>query len=129
MRVAADGLPIVGESGRYLDARPDLPEQPRDGDMPVSGGMVRPGTGGMSVSPPPVTNLPLHRRPKEYGGRSKDTVFDLDTHQLPEELRYRADPGGSRAARVRGTLTSYALRRISEGIVRYSRPVDVRGII
>lgn len=36
---------------------------------------------------------------------------------------------GSRATRVRGPLTSYALRRVSEGIARYSRPVDVRGII
>lgn len=93
MRAAADGLPMVGESGRYLGARPDLPGRPQDGDIPVTGGMVRPGTGGMSVSPPPVTNLPLHRRPGEYGGRSKDPVFVLDTHELPEELRYRADPG------------------------------------
>jgi len=93
MRADADSLPMVGESGRYLGARPDLPGQPQDGDIPVSaGGVVEPETGGMSVAPPPVTNLALHRRPREYGGRSKDPVFVLDTGELPEELRYRPDP-------------------------------------
>jgi len=86
MKAADDGLPMIGESGRYLGARPDLPGRPRDGDIPITDGMVRPGTGGMSVSPP-VTNLPLHRRPRRYGGRSKDSVFVLDTDKLPEELR------------------------------------------
>lgn len=54
--------------------------------------MVEPGTGGMSVSPPPVGNLPLHRRPDEYGGRGKDPVFVLDTGKLPTNLHYRQDP-------------------------------------
>lgn len=93
MRADADGFPMVGESGRYLGARPDLPDQHRDGDIPVdTDGMVEPETGGMSVSPPPPTNLALHRRPREYGGRGKDPVFELETDDLPEDLRYRPDP-------------------------------------
>ena len=84
---------MIGESGRYLGARPDLPGQSQDGDIPVdAGGAVRPGTGGMSVSPLPVTNLTLHRRPPEYGGRGKDHVFALDLERVPEELRYRPSP-------------------------------------
>ena len=84
---------MIGESGRCLDARPVLPATPYDGDIPLrDDGTVEPDTGGMSVSPPPVTNLPLHRRPGEYGGRGKDPVFVLDTDKLPTDLQYRQDP-------------------------------------
>lgn len=93
MRADEDGLPRLGESGRYLGARPDLPEQAQDGDIPMSAdGLVQPETGGTSVSPPPVTNLALHRGPPEYGGRGKDPVLVLDADELPPELRYRPYP-------------------------------------
>lgn len=93
MRAAEDGLPRLGESGRYLGARPDIPGQAPDGDIPVAADrLVRPETGGMSVSPPPAANLPLHRRPPDYGGRSRDSVFELETDELPIELRHRSDP-------------------------------------
>ena len=82
----ADGLPAIGETGRYLGVRPDV-------DTPVDGeGAVEPGVGGMSVVPPPLTNLAPHRLPREFGGRSKDPVFGLETEELPEELAYRSDP-------------------------------------
>lgn len=91
--MSEDGLPQFGESGRYLGARPGIPGEEPVGDIPVAvDGSVRPGTGGMSVSPPPVSNLPLHRRPPEYGGTSKDPVFELETDGLPIGLRYRPDP-------------------------------------
>lgn len=84
-----DGLPKTGKLGRYLGARPTG----RNRDIPVSeDGMVRPGTGGMSVSPPPMKNLPDHRRPVELGGESTDPVFEIDTDELPPELTYRPDP-------------------------------------
>lgn len=54
--------------------------------------MVRPGTGGMSASPPPPENLPSFRRPPEYGGTGKDPLWELETDELPETLRYRPDP-------------------------------------
>lgn len=96
MRKHPDQLPIIGESGRYLGARPALPTVPHDGDIPVrDDGTIEPETGGMSVSPQPVTNLPLHRRPREYGGQGKGPVFVLDTDELPTQLQYRQDPKAS----------------------------------
>lgn len=86
MKAADDGLPEVGETGRYLGVRPDV-------DVPVDeGGFVEPGTEGMSVVPPPVTNLARHRLPRELGGTGRDPVFELDTYELLEELVYRPDP-------------------------------------
>ena len=46
----------------------------------------------MSVSPPPPDNLPYYRRPPEFGGTGKDPVWEMDTDELPVELRYRPDP-------------------------------------
>lgn len=84
-----DGLPKAGTLGRYLGARPSG----RNRDIPVSEDrMVRPGTGGMSVSPPPQENLPDHRRPVALGGESTDPVFEIDTGELPPALLYRSDP-------------------------------------
>jgi hypothetical protein len=81
-----DGLPMTGETGRYLGVRSGV-------DIPVGeDGHVEPATEGMSVVPPPVTNLAPHRLPREHGGRSNDTVFELETDELPEKLRYRPDP-------------------------------------
>lgn len=48
--------------------------------------------GGMSVSPPPITNLHPLRLPREYGGFGKDPVFEIQADELPESLRYRPDP-------------------------------------
>lgn len=56
------------------------------------GGMVGPETGGVSVSPPPPENLPEQLRPPGFGGYGKDPLWELDTDDLPPELRYRPDP-------------------------------------
>jgi hypothetical protein len=55
-------------------------------------GMVHPEERGTSVSPPPPTNLVEHRRPSEYGGTSKDPLWELETEDLPPELVYTPDP-------------------------------------
>jgi hypothetical protein len=91
MRTASDGLPMVGPTARTLGARPGSPPE---GDIPIVRGAVSPETGGMSVSPPPPSNLPTHRRPPEHGGRGRDAVWELDTDDLAVErtLRYRPDP-------------------------------------
>lgn len=89
MKAAQDGLPSTGRSARTLGARPGVDT----GDLPVgAGGAVEPETGGMSVSPPPPENLIYFRRPPEYGGTGKDPLWQLETDELPPELRYRPDP-------------------------------------
>lgn len=86
MREDVDGLPEIGTTSRYLGARPGV-------DIRVfDSGNVFATVQGMSVSPWPPENLPRHRRPEEFDGTSKDTVFALDTEELPEELEYLPDP-------------------------------------
>jgi hypothetical protein len=46
----------------------------------------------MSAVRPPLTNLAPHRLPHEFGGRSNDPVFELETEELSEESIYRPDP-------------------------------------
>ncbi|MDQ4071014.1 MAG: sugar-binding protein [Actinomycetota bacterium] len=78
--------PEVGPTARTLGARPGV-------DIPVdAAGRVKPGTGGMSVSPGSPHNLPSHRRPAELGGTGKDPVWCTGTCTLPEGLTYRPDP-------------------------------------
>lgn len=91
-----DGLPRVGATGRTLGARPGYAGDEPEPDIELGpGGVVQPGIGGMSVSTPPIANLPPHRRPPEHGGTVKKIkVYELDTDTLPEELRYRIDPFG-----------------------------------
>ena len=81
----AGGAPELGPSARTLGARTD--------DIPVGAdGLVRPGTGGMSVSPGAPGNLPPHRRPSGFGGTGKDPVWCASTCDLPDGLTYRPDP-------------------------------------
>ena len=51
--------------------------------------MVYPNTGGMSVAVDTPMNLPEHRRPPEFGGTGRDSVFQYDTDNLPEGLQFR----------------------------------------
>lgn len=89
MRFEEDRLPRCGPTAKTLGARPGA----TDGDIPVDGTMVLPGTGGMSVSPPPAENIPEYRRPPEHGGTAKKVrLFELETDELPGELRARPDP-------------------------------------
>jgi hypothetical protein len=54
--------------------------------------MVRPETGGMSVSPDDPMRLPAFRRPPAMGGTGKDPVFCISEECLGQSLRYRPDP-------------------------------------
>src|SRR5215210_5313626 len=86
MKEGEDGLPEIGATSRYLGVRPGT-------DIRVLyTGSVSPGQEGMSVSPSPPNNLPVHRRPPKLGGTGKDPVFEMDTDNLPEELQYQPDP-------------------------------------
>ena len=104
----SDGLPKVGPAGSKLGARPGYAEyeiDPEDrikpGDQIKSDiqvdedGVVQPGTGGMSVALPPIDNLPPHRRPPKHGGDDPAyEVYELDTEDLPDDLRAQVDPYG-----------------------------------
>ncbi len=86
MSAAEDGLPRAGVTARTLGARAGT-------DIIVdSDGMVRPGTGGVSVAPNDIMELPSFRRPREFGGTGKDPVWFIETDDLGAELRYRPDP-------------------------------------
>jgi hypothetical protein len=93
MRPADDGSPRLGPTPKTLGARPAGPDG-EDGDIPVGeDGMVRPGTGGMSVSPYPPSNIVPFRRPPEHGGTAKKfRLYEIETDELPEELVARDDP-------------------------------------
>ncbi len=89
MQEDSDGLPKIGATARTLGVRPNG----QFGDIIVTaGGIVFPGTGGMSVSPWPPENLKEHRRPEEFSGTGKDPVWEMDTDDLPAELHYQTDP-------------------------------------
>lgn len=76
MKPAPDGMPVTAPSGRALGAR--IP-----GDIdPDAQGVVHPRTGGMSVSPGSVWNIPHHRRPRGMGhgstGPPGDQIFGME---------------------------------------------------
>lgn len=76
----ADGLPEVGCSARELGVRPGR-------DIPVTGGIVRPSTGGMSVVTNDPSDLPAHRKPPSLLGSGKDPVFKISDIHIPSTLR------------------------------------------
>lgn len=87
MRGAADGSPELGSLAKTLGARPGR-------DIPVDeGGMVRPGTGGMSVNDTP-TGMPEYRRPPSFGGSGKDlNMYCISSCDLGPGLRYVPESG------------------------------------
>lgn len=91
MRPDDDGHPECVATARGLGAR--VP-----GDIQVDASdQVTPGTGGMSVSPDAISNLPPHRRPPIHGGTGKDPVFRISRASLPTVLSFRPDPNHSMA--------------------------------
>jgi hypothetical protein len=91
MTPADDGGPVIAPTARGLGAR--VPED----ISPDAAGEVSPGTGGMSVSPGSVWNLPGHRRPRTMGRGSTGHAFDavyVTTPQalIPYTLSVREDP-------------------------------------
>ena len=93
MTPMTSGLPAVGPSKRMLGV---LPTETNRTD-----GTFGPGTGGMSVSPDSVWNVPHHRRPRGMGrgstGPSQDCVFRIENDALAfASLSARLDPPDSR---------------------------------
>ncbi len=85
MKANDDDLPIQGQSGRTLGARPGT-------DIPLSETeTVAPGSGGMSVAPDDPGNLPNHRRPPSLGGDGRDPVFKIQVDLLPNSLTINQD--------------------------------------
>lgn len=85
-----DGLPRIGRSARLLGVRAQ--EIPAD-----ENGFVKPGTGGMSVAPDSMWNVPNHRRPRGMkrgsAGNINDRMYTLTDASLPaDKLRVRVDP-------------------------------------
>jgi hypothetical protein len=78
---------MIGPTARTLGVR-------SDDDLPVVGGVVQPGKGGMSVAPDDPSYLPDHRRPPELGGMGKDPVWGISTDLLGLKLNFRQDKPG-----------------------------------
>ena len=86
-----DGLPVIGRSARMLGVR--IPED----IAPDESGLVEPGTGGMSVAPGSIWNVPNHRLPRgmQRGstGSSGDFAYGIaETAILLVGLTIRSDP-------------------------------------
>jgi RHS repeat-associated protein len=95
-----DRAPELGPSKRTLGA---VIGPPPRGDIEVCDGCVRPGTGGMSVSPDSPWNLPEFRRPPSFGGTGKDRVWVIQESALGIDLKFKQDTpthGGIEPARV-----------------------------
>ena len=88
MKAEADGLPVVGRSGRELGVRIDGPIRDL---IPGQDGTVKPGTGGMSVALDSAQNLPKPRLPKSLGGEGRDPVFTILAAEIPRILLLRRD--------------------------------------
>jgi len=86
MRAEADRKPAVGASATCLGARPGI-------DLPVEAeGLVRPRTGGMSVTADDPREIDRVRRPRARGGESRHPLFLLDAALLPVSLACRPIP-------------------------------------
>lgn len=91
MTPEADGIPKVGRGARLLGVR--VPED----IIPNQKGMVGPGSGGMSVAPSSMWNLPNHRRPRGMrrgsAGKPDDYIYSLIETSIPvDKLSVRLDP-------------------------------------
>jgi hypothetical protein len=91
MKESADGLVQIGDGARELGVRAGVDVPARSADD-----FVRPGQGGLSVSPDDPMNLPSFRRPPEFQGVGKGEVWTLTTLDLGLDLSYRPDPASPR---------------------------------
>lgn len=88
MKEDFDGKPLVGRLARTLGVR--IEGQYRD--IPINeDGTVHPNTGGMSVTPNTLEQLPVFRLPKSLGGEGRDPVFSFQVVDLPSTLALRRD--------------------------------------
>ena len=87
MRAGGGGQPVCGETAKDLGAR--IAPTPFADIDPDAHGVVRPRTGGMSVTPDDVMELPVHKLPKNLGGRGTDPVFMIAAAEIRGQLAYR----------------------------------------
>ena len=87
MKEDSDGKPLAGRSGRTLGVR----ISGQFADIKIDNCRVRPETGGMSVTPDTVGQLPKSRLPKSLGGEGRDPVFSFNVDDLPSTLDLRRD--------------------------------------
>ncbi len=87
MKESPSGLADAGDNARALGIRPGI-------DVPAikPDDIVRPGQGGLSVSPDDPLSLPVFRRPPEFQGVGKDPVWAITPAELGPDLCYRPDP-------------------------------------
>jgi hypothetical protein len=86
-----DGLPQAGSGARMLGVR-----VPKD-IAADENGFVYPRTGGMSVTPDSIWNIPSHRRPRGMSmgssGKITDRIYALAKVAIPaDKLNVRRDP-------------------------------------
>lgn len=84
MKQDVDGAPLVVDTASGLGVR--------DWEVEIDGGLCQPETGGMSVAPKAVENLPPSFLPRELGGTNRSPAWSIEGNELGELLRYRADP-------------------------------------
>jgi hypothetical protein len=103
MKEARDGGPLVVDTASGLGVR--------DWEIDVDeDGTALPDTGGMSVSPGAIDNLPFMFRPREHGGTGTNPVWCIEMDDLGPDLEYRADPRDPRG----------------HGFVEPARPMDLQ---
>jgi hypothetical protein len=78
MRIAADGLPEVGDTFAKLGVRPIRPGKKYDVPVAALDGLVGPNSGGMSVFAGPVAALPDSLRPPN----ARFPLWEIDTADL-----------------------------------------------
>ena len=98
---AGDGFPETGERG--LGVRIGFDVIIEDDDT------VYPNSGGMSAYTDPMA-LPPFRRPPEFGGDSKHTMWAIDASDLAPNLTFTPDgrPGSSHGVVEPITMMSFA---------------------
>ncbi len=86
MRKDEAGRPVCGSAGSMLGVRPNV-DIPNDGT-----GAVKPGTGGLSITPDDPAHLPPHVRPPRLGGKGRLPIFEILRGAIGSSLTFRADP-------------------------------------
>jgi hypothetical protein len=106
MKSGATGGPRCGDTGATLGVRPR--------DVKLEGNLVRPSTGGMSVTPDDPAYLPEEFRPDSLGGIGRLPVFEISEDAFGETLSVRPDP-------KRPTRHAFVEPRLPTSLQEYQR--------
>lgn len=105
------GKPALGESARKLGVRKGTDITIDEKDNAVH------DKKGMSTSPGDPKNLPLHRRPPEFGGTGKDPVWEADSGSLSNDKIewFEDDPGKHGIVRPKKDMPYSEFKKSLEG--------------